>query len=85
MFLTSTSVDFFNSAITFFDDIGRTIVGVVDWVISFFQQTVFFVTTFLDIIPFFPIYVSWLPGTCAAVLSSVLLIAVLYRILGWGD
>lgn len=30
-------------------------------------------------------YLTWVPATLAGIIGTIVLIAVLYRILGWGD
>lgn len=85
MILASTTVEFFTQVINFFDDVGRWFTGITDYIVATFREVIFFITAFLELIPAFPLYTSWLPRTGALMVVTILEVAVLYRILGWGD
>lgn len=85
MFLEGTIFDFFTEAVNFFQDVGRWFTGITDYIVATFREVVFFITTFIELIPNFSLYTSWLPRTGALVVVTILEIAVLYRIMGWGD
>lgn len=85
MLLEGTIFDFFTQAVEFFNDAGRWFTGITDYIAATFREIVFFITTFLELIPNFSLYTSWLPRTGALMVVTILEVAVLYRLLGLGD
>lgn len=68
--------------LNFLYGIGEAITTVIDFVISFFQDTVAMIGLLVKAVASFPNYFTWLPGPVVALLLSLISIVVIYKILG---
>lgn len=66
----------------FLKAIGDVILGVVDFVISFFSDIVFMVQMLGDLAAAIPTYFNWLPTSVLSGLLLVFTLVILYKILG---
>lgn len=71
-----------NAIISFFQGIGDAIVAVFDFIVSFFGDLIYVIQLLGKVIAGVPSYFLWLPAELVALLVTLLLIVVIYKILG---
>lgn len=71
-----------DTILNFLNGIGEAITTVIDFVISFFKDTVYMISLLVKAVSNFPNYFTWLPGPVVALLLSLISIVVIYKILG---
>ena len=71
-----------DAVVSFFTGIGNAIIGVFDFVISFFGDLIYIIQLLGKIVLSIPGYFSWLPGNITALLLTLFAIVVIYKILG---
>lgn len=68
--------------LSFFEGFSNAITTVIDFVISFFKDTVYMISLLVKSVASFPTYFTWLPGPVVALLLTLVGIVVIYKILG---
>lgn len=70
------------SLIEFFKGFAEAIVVAFDFLISFFEDTVYVIKLLGKFILQIPSYFSWLPAELLIILSSIIALVVIYKIMG---
>lgn len=71
-----------DAILNFFQGIGNAITAVFDFVIGFFQDTVYLIQLTGKVLAQVPGYFSWMPVEVALLIGLIMTVVVLYKILG---
>lgn len=66
----------------FFTGLWSTVLGLVDFVISFIQDIIYVIQLTAHFVTQIPNYFGWLPSAFVSVLISIFGIVVVYKVLG---
>ncbi len=66
----------------FFEGIGKAIVGIFNFIVSFFGDVVYIVQLTGNFFLQLPSYFSWLPGELVAILLIAFAVVVIYKVVG---
>lgn len=65
--------------------IGDGFVSIIDFLGKRLLEGIKIIGYAVDAVAHIPQYLTWAPVSIASIVGTIVLIAVLYRILGWGD
>lgn len=71
--------------IEFLQNIGNAIIALVNFIGQFLYGTLSLIETFVELIPALPAFFTWLPAPVIGSISTILGLAICYRIFGMGD
>ncbi len=66
----------------FFQMIVDTFTAVIDFIVSFFSDLVYLVTSLADTAVKFPTYISWLPSVLITALVTAVALLIILRVAG---
>ena len=71
-----------NEIIQYFSELGDLLLSLVDFLISFLGDLVFFVRLIVALTANIPNYFSWLPAECVSLIVIVFAVVIVLRVLG---
>lgn len=71
-----------DTIISFFEGIGKWLVGVIDFVVSFFGDLIYVIQLTGKVLAQIPSFFSWMPAEIVTLLVVLFGIVVIYKILG---
>ena len=66
----------------FFKGIGDVIVGIIDFVVSFFRDLIYVISLLGNMLLQLPNMIGWLPSACISLTVTLFGIVIIYKIMG---
>lgn len=68
--------------IKFFQGVGDLLLGIVDFIVGFFEDVVYMIQLTGKVVVSIPSYFSWMPGEIVTLIVIIFGVVVLYKVLG---